>query len=128
MLEELEELLDNINTQIQYLKDLAGDKEFMVHPEREPVSWLKIQDPNGTYVASPLLVAKAQCITAILALKKEYPEEEPEFPEYHRCKICDGPIGYRVHDGHITPDRNFTHIYPEVDEHHTAEWDGLGIR
>lgn len=114
MLEELEELLDSINTQIQYYKDMADKRRL----SDANANYLKIQDPNGTYVVSPLLVAKAQCITAILALKKEMPDIEE--PKYFRCAECDGALEYDMRAGDITPGKRFSHIKTTD---HEAIWD-----
>lgn len=64
---ELRSTLATINEQIMELKK---DVESRINLGG-PLTWLQVQDRQGNYLAAPLLVAKANCLSALAALQEK---------------------------------------------------------
>lgn len=59
--------LIQIDQQIEVLQENAGQRYNIL--ENRAVSWQELMDEKGAYLATPLLAAKAQVLSAMAALK-----------------------------------------------------------
>ena len=69
---ELANTLAGIEAQLTNLREShTYTAEQLGRPLETPDAyfWLKAQDRHGNYLATPLLLAKAQCLSAMVAIK-----------------------------------------------------------